>query len=58
MIALPDVWFGALGRAVDWHADSERDPDDEELDPTPPLVVLMLGFDPKGLSQINASGDG
>ena len=28
-------------------APDEPDPDDEELDETPPDVIAMLGFDPK-----------
>lgn len=44
-----DVWFGEV--SVDdfnWRDHPAIvDPDDEELDPTPPDVVAALGFDPK-----------
>lgn len=45
---LPDAHFGESGKPpVDWRkAPDEADPDDEQLEETPPDVVEMLGFDP------------
>lgn len=53
-----DAHFGSAEADLpDWRADealaSETDPDDEELDETPPDVVEMLGFDPKEFSDDN-----
>ena len=49
-VKLLDVYFGnAEASPEDWRAaPDDRDPDDEELAETPPDVVKMLGFDPKG----------
>lgn len=45
---LPMAHFGPVGTPLpdesDWTDDP--DPDDEELDETPPDVIAMLGFDP------------
>lgn len=38
---------GAEPTGEDAAAPDDVDPDDEELDVTPPDVVLALGFDPK-----------
>jgi DNA topoisomerase-1 len=44
-----DVWFGTVGKDdYDWRSGPPvGDPDDLQLDPTPPDVVAVLGFDPK-----------
>jgi hypothetical protein len=44
---LPDAHFGRFStQRTDWRkADPDVDPDDEEIE-TPPDVVMMLGFDP------------
>lgn len=37
-------------KTIDWrseHVETDFDPDDEELDQTPPDIVSILGFDPK-----------
>jgi hypothetical protein len=50
---LDDVHFGSPDEPLpEWDIDDESgdDPDDEELDVTPPDVVAMLGFDPKELN--------
>lgn len=47
-----DVHFGEAGNPLpDWREASieDVDPDDEELEDTPPDVIAMLGFDPKEL---------
>jgi len=46
-----DVHFGGIDEPLpDWRAvkiPNDEDPDDEELDKTPPEVKAILGFDPK-----------
>lgn len=41
-----------LGNIPDWRNErqSDFDPDDEEMDETPPGVVKILGFDPKEIA--------
>jgi hypothetical protein len=49
-----DEWEEYLNSPpIDWrkYADLDPDPDDEELDKTPPDVVELLGFDPKEFSK-------
>lgn len=46
---LPDAHFGTADSSLpDWrkNKDAESPDDDEELVPTPPDVVEILGFDP------------
>ncbi len=52
-VELPEVHFGtADAKPIDWRkTPPERDPDDEELEVTPPDVVRMLGFDPRNVVQ-------
>jgi len=48
------VHFGGVDAPLpDWRkadTDADDDPDDEELDETPADVLMILGFDPKELS--------
>lgn len=47
---LPDVHFGSPeAQPVDWRNAPDDDPDDEELEETPPFVVAVLGYDPKDI---------
>ena len=48
---LPNVKYGTVDAAkIDWRNQPDPiDPDDDELDETPPDVIAMLGFDPKEL---------
>lgn len=42
-----DIWFGTAEPFMyDYREFEDEDPDDEELDPTPPDMIVMLGFDP------------
>lgn len=56
-----DVYFGEPDAPpVDWRKGTavDEDPDDEELQETPPDVIAILGFDPKDLDPSDAeSGD-
>jgi hypothetical protein len=46
--SFPMAHFGtADDKPIDWSAMNDADPDDEELEESPPDVVMMLGFDPK-----------
>ncbi|TAL78510.1 MAG: hypothetical protein EPN76_05615 [Burkholderiaceae bacterium] len=54
-IDLPDVYFGSPSEEpADWRNFDDPDPDDEELEVTDPLVVAVLGFDPKEFSKETA----
>ena len=51
---LPMVHFGVVDENEEpegWKEFVDFDPDDEEMDVTPPDVIEMLGFDPKEFSQ-------
>ena len=48
---LPKAYFGWVGNPDPGQPYDDHDPDDEELDVTPPDVVMMLGFDPLELSE-------
>ncbi len=50
-IDLPDVTFAGEHDPEAWRTVDDEDPDDEELEVTPPGVVMMLGFDPKDMDE-------
>jgi len=44
----PNAFFGSASKPPpDWRGSEDFDPDDDDMDETPPDVVSMLGFDPK-----------
>lgn len=52
---VPRAWFGTATTPLpDPAGGDEDDPDDEELDETPPDVLAMLGFDPKDMADDGA----
>ena len=49
MKQIPQIQIGPVGTpAINWRLQPvEDDPDDEELEETPPEIVAVLGFAPK-----------
>lgn len=42
-----DIHFGHVGGRLNWRdRQDEADPDDELIEPTPPEIIEVLGFDP------------
>jgi len=49
---LPEAhWGNAEEPLPDWRGSIDEDPDDEEMENTPPDVIAMLGFDPKDMTE-------
>jgi hypothetical protein len=46
---LTQVYYGEVGNEAEPSTDDWEDPDDDELEETPPDVVELLGLDPKDL---------
>jgi hypothetical protein len=44
----PNAFFGSASKPLpDWRGSEDFDPDDDDMDETPPDVISMLSFDPK-----------